>query len=40
MGESITTVWFEIVVAIGITAAFGVLAAWLAKRMQAQMAGQ
>ena len=40
MGESIGTVWSELAVALGITAALGVLAMWLAKRMQAQMAGQ
>ncbi len=40
MGESVTTVWSELAVALGITAALGVLAWWLAKRMQAQMAGQ
>jgi ABC-2 type transport system permease protein len=40
MGESIATVWGEIAVALAITAALGALAWWLAKRMQAQMAGQ
>jgi len=40
MGESITTVWGEIAIALGITAALGVLAWRLARRMQAQMAGQ
>lgn len=40
MGESISTVWAEIAVALGITAALGVLAGWLARRMQAQMAGR
>jgi ABC-2 type transport system permease protein len=38
MGESISTVWSQLAVAIGITAALGVVAAWLAKRMQTQMA--
>jgi ABC-2 type transport system permease protein len=38
MGNSINTVWFELAVAVGITAALGVVAAWLAKRMQTQMA--
>jgi len=40
MGESIGTVTGELAVALGITAALGVLAAWLARRMQAQMAAQ
>lgn len=40
MGESVATVWGEIAVALGITAALGALAWWLARRMQAQMAGQ
>lgn len=40
MGEGLGAVWFELVVALGITAALGVLAWWLARRMQAQMAGQ
>ncbi|MDZ4166762.1 MAG: ABC transporter permease, partial [Coriobacteriia bacterium] len=40
MGQSLSTVWMELLVAVGITAALGVAAAWLAKRMQAQMAGQ
>jgi ABC-2 type transport system permease protein len=40
MGESIATVWGEIAVALAITAGLGALAWWLAKRMQAQMAGQ
>ncbi|MBN2847791.1 MAG: ABC transporter permease [Coriobacteriia bacterium] len=40
MGESISTVWGEIAVAIAITAALGALAWTLARRMQAQMAGQ
>lgn len=40
MGESIGTVTGELAIALGITAALGVLAAWLARRMQAQMAAQ
>ena len=40
MGEALSTVWFELVVALGITAALGAAAWWLARRMQAQMAGQ
>lgn len=40
MGEGLGAVWFELVVALGITAALGALAWWLARRMQAQMAGQ
>ncbi|MDY0340970.1 MAG: ABC transporter permease [Coriobacteriia bacterium] len=40
MGAALSTVWFELVVALAITAVLGVLAWWLAKRMQAQMAGQ
>lgn len=40
MGESIVTVWAELAVALGITAALGVLAWWIAQRMQAQMAGR
>ncbi|MHB1135269.1 MAG: ABC transporter permease [Coriobacteriia bacterium] len=40
MGEALSTVWFELVVALAITAALGMLSWWLAKRMQAQMAGQ
>lgn len=40
MGEALSTVWFELGVALAITAALGVLAGWLARRMQAQMAGQ
>jgi len=40
MGEGLGTVWVELVVALGITAALGAAAWWLAKRMQAQMAGQ
>ncbi|HSQ21292.1 MAG TPA: ABC transporter permease [Coriobacteriia bacterium] len=40
MGESISTVWGELAVAIAITAALGALAWTLARRMQAQMAGQ
>ena len=38
MGEPFTTVLPEIGVALGLTAALGVLAWWLAKRVQAQMA--
>lgn len=40
MGESITTVWGELAVALGITAALAVLSWRLANRMQAQMAGR
>jgi len=40
MGEGLGAVWFELVVALGITAALGALAWWLARRVQAQMAGQ
>ncbi len=40
MGESLGTVTGELGIALGITAALGVLAAWLARRMQAQMAAQ
>lgn len=40
MGESVTTVWSELAVALGITAALGVVAWRLAGRMQAQMAGR
>ncbi|MHB8740371.1 MAG: ABC transporter permease [Coriobacteriia bacterium] len=40
MGEALSTVWFELAIALAITAALGVLAWWLARRMQAQMAGQ
>ncbi|HAL30775.1 MAG TPA: hypothetical protein DCP20_08695 [Coriobacteriia bacterium] len=40
MGEGLGAVWVELVVALGITAALGAAAWWLAKRMQAQMAGQ
>ena len=40
MGEALSTVWFELVVAVVITAALGAVAWWLARRMQAQMAGQ
>lgn len=39
MGESITTVWFEIGVAIAITAALAGMAVVMAKRMQGQLAG-
>lgn len=40
MGESLTTVVHELAVAVGIIVALGVLAAWLAKRMQSHMAGR
>ena len=40
MGEGLSTVWFELVVALGLTAALGAVAWWLATRMQTQMAGQ
>lgn len=40
MGEALSTVWFELAIALAITAALGAAAWWLAKRMQAQMAGQ
>jgi flagellar biogenesis protein FliO len=38
MGESISTVWVELTVAIGITLALVPLTIWLARRMQTQMA--
>jgi ABC-2 type transport system permease protein len=38
MGESISTVWVELTVAIGITLALVPLTVWLARRMQTQMA--
>lgn len=38
MGESISTVWFELTVAIGITLALVPLVVWLARKMQTQMA--
>ena len=40
MGEGLSTVWFELIVALGITTVLGAAAWWLARRMQAQMAGQ
>lgn len=40
MGESIATVWMELLIALGITAALAVAAALLTRRMQRQMAGQ
>jgi ABC-2 type transport system permease protein len=40
MGESISTVWVEIAVALAITAALLVLTSFVAKRMQAQMAAE
>lgn len=40
MGRPISTVWFELLVAIGITLALVPLTAWLARRMQTQMASQ
>jgi ABC-2 type transport system permease protein len=40
MGESISTVWFELVVALAITAGIGVLTVFVARRMQNQMAAQ
>lgn len=40
LGQSVTTVLPELAVAVGIIAALGVFAAWLAKRMQSQMAGR
>ncbi|MDO8879687.1 MAG: ABC transporter permease [Coriobacteriia bacterium] len=40
MGESITTVWQELAIALGITVALIPITAFLARRMQAQMAGQ
>jgi ABC-2 type transport system permease protein len=38
MGESISTVWFELMVAVGITLALVPLVVWLARKMQTQMA--
>lgn len=40
MGEGLSAVWVELVVALGITVALGAIAWWLARRMQAQMAGR
>ncbi|MDZ4167291.1 MAG: ABC transporter permease [Coriobacteriia bacterium] len=40
MGASITTVWQELAIALGITVALIPVTAFLARRMQAQMAGQ
>lgn len=40
MGESISTVWFELAIALMITVAIGVLTVFTAKRMQGQMASQ
>jgi len=40
MGESIATVWMELLIALGITVALAVAAALLTRRMQRQMAGQ
>ncbi|MGA8046402.1 MAG: ABC transporter permease [Dermatophilaceae bacterium] len=39
MGEALSSVAFELGVAIAITVGLGVLATWLARRMQAQLAG-
>ncbi|MDP2401556.1 MAG: hypothetical protein Q8M66_06215, partial [Actinomycetota bacterium] len=40
MGESITGVWFELGVALAISAALLPAIVWLARRMQAQMAAR
>lgn len=40
LGEPISGVWQELAVAVGITVALGALAARLARRMEAQLAGQ
>jgi ABC-2 type transport system permease protein len=39
MGEALSSVALELGVAVTITAGLAVLAAWLARRMQAQLAG-
>ncbi len=40
MGESISSVWLELTVAVGITLALVPAVVWLARKMQAQMAAQ
>lgn len=40
MGESIGAVWFELVIAVGITVALVPVVAWLSRKMQSQMAAQ
>lgn len=40
MGQGLSAVWGELAVALAITVTLGAAAWWLARRMQAQMAGQ